>query len=811
MTDWRAITDSGSTTDELKRQVHLAAVCIAHGVDIEQVDTNRWVGRCPFHDDSNPSFAVWYDTSWRAGCWSCSFTGGDIFDVLQQLNGSSFKEAFQEAKRLAEEMPDDVLDRATAQEDEDIDFNERFNSFQCDIELLREFLATKHIVAPAEWVRDQFHVRTFLDGTIVVPHFDKDRVCVGMKLRRPGGWKPKSVGGTKLREMYGVWRDQKHSRIIMTEGESDTWTLAYEYRDDKVDVFGLPSGAHARPKPEWIESFGDRYTTLLFDADSAGRDAAKQWATSLGSCDVARLFEGEDATSVGGARAREAIDAAFKYGHEAPSTITRMPNGMARMLPNGEQSPMIDGVLDVVRVIDVRGDDIIYDVMINDDENNTHFASVRDLGSSDAIRVWLNKHGRTWHGRTPDAQELVRTFNMESAFVTRQRGVQQVGFVEGADAFVLPDETLGNKGYVYVPPLADTRLGEKTSFVEAEYDSDVLNIITGLHAPDVVTPLLAWIAASFFRSDFDSFPVLAVLGGSGWGKTTLVESTLRVFGVKRSVVLTSSTPHAVSSFASATTSVPIWFDEYRFGMRKDAKMTFDQVLRDAWDRGASVKGGQTENKSELTYFPATAPVIVSGEDAFRETSHVERMAIIGIPREGRDPKALKALHASRIDGFARAYTKWCVDARKQGWIKQPPRVLDRMKHTIAVLEWGWDTINAFSEMTNGMRLVAPDFSRVKSAQEESSKSNVIVDALSLMIDRIDRSTGTPLVWIDDDDVCVRVVDFVKEAKLLDVPLPGNATSVRRWLDEQFPGVTTERDGWGVHARIPGARRAILDV
>jgi len=45
---------------------------------------NRLVGKCPVHDDSKPSFALFGTHHEAAGCYPCGFTG-DVLAVSQWL------------------------------------------------------------------------------------------------------------------------------------------------------------------------------------------------------------------------------------------------------------------------------------------------------------------------------------------------------------------------------------------------------------------------------------------------------------------------------------------------------------------------------------------------------------------------------------------------------------------------------------------------------------------------------------------------------------------------------------------------------
>ena len=72
---------------------------------------------------------------------------------------------------------------------------------------------------------------------------------------------------------------------------------------------------------------------------------------------------------------------------------------------------------------------------------------------------------------------------------------------------------------------------------------------------------------------------------------------------------------------------------------------------------------------------ATAPLIVSGEDAFEETSLVQRMVAIAMPLTGKNPEILARVQGWPAHGLAYAYLEWLVgsvtnlmlfDLRNQG-------------------------------------------------------------------------------------------------------------------------------------------------
>lgn len=62
-----------------------------------------WLGKCPIHDDNNPSFVIYPnkgdgDEYWK--CFSCSPSGGRPEALIEKLDGSLLYEEFRPAEYL---------------------------------------------------------------------------------------------------------------------------------------------------------------------------------------------------------------------------------------------------------------------------------------------------------------------------------------------------------------------------------------------------------------------------------------------------------------------------------------------------------------------------------------------------------------------------------------------------------------------------------------------------------------------------------------------------------------------------------------
>ena len=78
--------------DRIKRGADLAAVIRARGVELKPAGHDL-VGRCPFHDDHDPSMRVTPGKGlWR--CMSCGATG-NVIQFVQRFDGVSFRHAYE--------------------------------------------------------------------------------------------------------------------------------------------------------------------------------------------------------------------------------------------------------------------------------------------------------------------------------------------------------------------------------------------------------------------------------------------------------------------------------------------------------------------------------------------------------------------------------------------------------------------------------------------------------------------------------------------------------------------------------------------
>ncbi len=86
-------TLSRQEIDNLKAGVRLEDLAARYVQSLRRVG-ERWVGLCPFHDDTEPSFNIWPDSqSWY--CFGACRRGGDVVDLLREAEGVDFRHALE--------------------------------------------------------------------------------------------------------------------------------------------------------------------------------------------------------------------------------------------------------------------------------------------------------------------------------------------------------------------------------------------------------------------------------------------------------------------------------------------------------------------------------------------------------------------------------------------------------------------------------------------------------------------------------------------------------------------------------------------
>ena len=84
---------SNDDLERLKRNISIEALCRERGIDLKKHGARDLIGKCPFHEDKNPSFVVTPEKN-LFHCLGCD-AGGSVIDLVMKLDKIEFKEAAQ--------------------------------------------------------------------------------------------------------------------------------------------------------------------------------------------------------------------------------------------------------------------------------------------------------------------------------------------------------------------------------------------------------------------------------------------------------------------------------------------------------------------------------------------------------------------------------------------------------------------------------------------------------------------------------------------------------------------------------------------
>ncbi len=278
----------------------------ARGVELRKNGT-RLVGRCPVHDDSSPSFAVFGTNQETCGCYPCGFTG-DVFAVSQWLGrASTFPKAVQDvAATLSIHLPDSPDKAATspatapkrpAKQPEppfilsDADretvhaarlaFSDAFHAGEPIIDEIAASLGLdRETLRFASWGSSGLGLAA---GSYGKPAWLCYAYPQGLKWRNPDPTaKPRFewLTGKALAPWRMEWVKPDTRTVYVTEGETDCLALIAAGLEADGTAACVASPGTSFPR-EWAPLFRGKRVVLCFDTDQPGRVATATVAAIL--------------------------------------------------------------------------------------------------------------------------------------------------------------------------------------------------------------------------------------------------------------------------------------------------------------------------------------------------------------------------------------------------------------------------------------------------------------------------------------------------------------------------------------------------
>lgn len=710
-------------------------------------ESGEYITHSPFRQDTNPSFRVYGE---NLECWIDFAEGGgkqDILDLIARIEGYAGKDKMSQALAKANELLDPLDDwegprHAAPKATFDVEAARLYvqNMHDQSATAMAAFLQLRSGElrrADADFLVDRFNLRADDDG-LLIPVHDRNYDLVGMKTRRVEHGAPTvtAPGCNFNNVLYGEHLDDdKRRTVVLCEGETDVWSGTHALRNSDEFVFlGLPTGAGSHPKQAY--RLAGRRVVLAFDGDPAGRVALAYWIPALlnegASVYVAPIPEGKDLSTVNGIEA--VVRAGLRRQVRLPNTNVSKLNNTYRV-PRGKDDvkTISNFVLEIVEALENEDGETSYTVRAIGD-HSTMWLHPNDMATGRSMRKWATSYGLDWSGSDADAAGLEALLRFEQYSAPRRRVVHIAGMWQ--DHFVWPGGSIGPQDVAYRRN-PDTPVDEVKVLFDPGADMDTIadqiGRLRNAHMREVTDPILCWLAAAPLRSRLDRFPLLAVMGGSGTGKTTLLEHMVYGFsGSHMMSTLTGTTRFGLLAAMGSTNGFPIWFDEYRPGARNTTIQEFNQLARDLYAGQGSKKSAGGDNWNEVREYATCAPTIVSGEDSFTEVSHLERMIYIHLPKDGKGP--LDGLTNRAPSLIGRPYLEFLHEWLKTNEIRVVPEGPDtwndRQRYNLGVLRLGQQLLDDYLEFLGDGGFGEANLDMVYRANNEASRTNPVIESVN---------------------------------------------------------------------------------
>jgi DNA primase len=370
----------GSTVQEVKARLSIVDI-VRRYVDLKKASGPRWMGPCPFHQETKPSFSVNEEEGFYY-CFGCQ-AAGDLIDFYCRINGLEFKEGLaQLAEEAGVEMTSRRPDPAEQMEREkrkvflDMYAAAREHFRRClhgpQGGECREYLARRgmnpEIVerfalgwAPDEWQsladalkaagfapraaaeagllssNDKGHIYDRFRGRLIFPIVNLSGQVVAFGGRILSSGEPKYINSSdtaiykKGDHLYGLHQARRAisqtKRAVLTEGYVDVLTLHQFGFENGCGVLGTAL------TPTQVQRLGGFCSDvdLIFDGDGAGRKAALRSAEMLlargMNCRVVLMPDGEDVDSLLQKQGAEALRQAMEQAPDGLDYCIRAVRG----------------------------------------------------------------------------------------------------------------------------------------------------------------------------------------------------------------------------------------------------------------------------------------------------------------------------------------------------------------------------------------------------------------------------------------------------------------------------------------------------
>lgn len=827
------LPDRPLSKDELRAALSIPYV----GAKLGVLFSSEGTALCPFHADTSPSLYLWDgdDEVRRWWCQPCGF-GGDVFDLIQRVEGLTFPQALERAAELLGELPPGYQPPAPVRQSRTsgpgdwthtvTEARERAaRPDHAGILALRVGLASADDpILAARWdtyLRGTWGWGIDAAGSVLLPHWDAEFNLTGCKVRTGSG--KVSMPGSKYVAPYGAWLGRRHADVLITEGETDAvWAgFAAGELGLALDVFALPSGAGGDPDPAWLDFLAQpRVLYLAFDPDAAGVAATRRWVSFLaerghrGAVRICSLPLGRDLRAAN--PNLRSLLASARSPIAEPEDFAAQPGGYVRVDRNG--NPRAVTTWTVEPVAQLVGGEPGYDVTFSQQGVSTvDVLLASDLASLAALRRWCTRRGTFFTGGDGDLQRLAEWVEARGSCLPQVFQTSQVGLHAPPSEYAFAGPSVAYPGGYY----GDLPWWYTTASLAADVSDRLylpgdgepfiwswLEAFLELSSPSVTHPLLAWLVAAARRPEALEFPILFIGGSSGVGKSTLAQLGCRLLGSRIELSLGANTPFILLRTLASSTSFPVFVDEWTRLSRRDVREALQGAIPDLYVRGLTERG-QADLRAAA--YPMTAPTIIAGEDTFTLDRELERLICLSPARATQNYAALERVQTVPLERFGALLHRWLSGPREHELPTMRPPAATRPARNREILRAGWTTLrllldDAAQRWDSVPELPdEPDLSCL-TPPSEAETENVYELALAEVYPLRD-SGGLPVAWPDQGGrgtwVRFNAVLALLETRRFDLELPGRSRAMMAYFRERYGDLEL-----GARVTPPGAFQAV---
>jgi hypothetical protein len=256
------------------------------------------------------------------------------------------------------------------------------------------------------------------------------------------------------------------------------------------------------------------------------------------------------------------------------------------------------------------------------------------LGKKEFMKQFMHTQ-YVFQGGDRDVQDIMQLAVKPIKDGQVKKGCKVVGYADHNN-FVGPGFIISKDGVVEDGPYEYIKQGTPfdTMIKIRKHDDhqavlrDFCSVVLNVNSPEVVIPTLGWMFACFFKEAIHKvlhyFPILSFFGTSGAGKTSYVQTMMRLFGTGPSYRLfnANATKFSVMKMLSGTNCIPVAVDELKENIGRDAVAFWQQRLKNVFFGEVETRGNKDQT---VTSFEYTAPLLILGEmSIIREQAIAER-------------------------------------------------------------------------------------------------------------------------------------------------------------------------------------------